>query len=183
VTAPKPFWDWAFPEPNTGCWLWTGGCFSHGYGKLRYAGKTSYAHRVAYELHHGVTPEDGYVCHRCDNPPCINPDHLFLGTARDNALDMFRKGRARHNPVKGDAHWAKTHGHVLSAALKARYAKHPPARRGVAHHAHRLSEHDVPIIRTLSLWGVSNAQLGRMYSLNPATIRAVVVRRNWRHVP
>ncbi len=75
----------------------TGATAGNGYGALgQINGKTVYAHREAYELAFGPIPESMVVCHRCDNPPCINPDHLFLGTQRENIEDAKRKGRLRY---------------------------------------------------------------------------------------
>ena len=82
------------PEPNSGCWLWTASVRPlSGYGQLRHAGKIRFAHRVAYEAFRGRIPDGLFVCHHCDTRSCINPDHLFLGTGKDNAQDMIRKGR------------------------------------------------------------------------------------------
>lgn len=85
-------------EPNTGCWLWTGAVIPvSGYGQMRYGkGTPKKAHRVSYEIFVGPIPDGLYVCHRCDTPLCVNPDHLFLGTAKDNAQDAMRKGRYAH---------------------------------------------------------------------------------------
>lgn len=83
------------PEPNSGCWLWTAGCFKRGYGAFKIGGKLKKAHRVSYLHHNGSFPEVLQVLHRCDVPSCVNPNHLFLGTAADNIADMITKGRAR----------------------------------------------------------------------------------------
>lgn len=76
-----------------GCWNWRGRLSDKGYGKLRVDGKLKRAHRWAYELHHGPFDSALSVCHRCDNPSCVNPSHLFLGTHQDNMSDRRSKGR------------------------------------------------------------------------------------------
>lgn len=75
------------------CWLWMG-CLGHnGYGRLRHDGKVALAHRVAYEIFVGEFDKTKFICHKCDNPRCVNPAHLFCGTHQDNMDDMHQKGR------------------------------------------------------------------------------------------
>lgn len=81
-------------DPSTGCWLWTGEVNAKGYGRTWVNGKREKAHRVAWRETNGPIPEGMVLCHRCDRPSCVNPDHLFLGDMRVNAIDMVRKGRA-----------------------------------------------------------------------------------------
>ena len=74
------------------CWLWKGGTV-HKYGILNAHNDRVYAHRFSYWIHGGVIPKKMCVCHHCDNPPCVNPEHLFLGTTEDNLRDMVQKNR------------------------------------------------------------------------------------------
>lgn len=95
---PKPladrFWAKVQKAGPDDCWPWLASRMPKGYGKLGIASTTpKLAHRVSWELHYGPIPEGLFVCHRCDNPPCVNPAHLFLGTCTDNLRDMVAKGR------------------------------------------------------------------------------------------
>ena len=88
---------WNFVVKGPGCWDWTGATHPFGYGVMGVSGRrgaVDTAHRVSWLIHNGPVPDMTEVCHRCDNPPCTRPDHLFLGTHADNMSDMGAKGRS-----------------------------------------------------------------------------------------
>lgn len=96
--------------PESGCWIWLGGLQPSGYGIFR----RTRAHRLAWELYKGEIPDGKSVCHRCDIPSCVNPEHLFIGTQQENMVDAFKKGRLK---VPSNGYALRTHcknGHELS---------------------------------------------------------------------
>ncbi|MBA7693007.1 hypothetical protein ES703_101582 [subsurface metagenome] len=93
---------WSKVLKTKGCWLWLASCHDFGYGHLRHGGKDLKAHRVAWELTNGPIPDGMQVLHSCDNPVCVNPSHLFLGTQQVNITDMMQKGRYRRHAALGE---------------------------------------------------------------------------------
>lgn len=82
-----------FDTNGRGCWVWIGSRSENGYGQVQFRGRQWRSHRVSWSVFNGAIPEGKKVLHKCDNPPCINPNHLFTGTQSDNLLDCSRKGR------------------------------------------------------------------------------------------
>lgn len=136
------------------CWVWHRGKTSSGYG-LMYVrrGYAEYAHRISYEIHHDINPAKMDVCHKCDNPACVNPQHLFLGTAKDNALDMLKKGRG-----KNKTHLGATNG---NSSLKA---------------------DQVLEMRRLMNAGESTASVGRKFGVAQTTASCIHLRKTWKHI-
>ncbi len=105
---------WRYTRKSDGCWLWTGPIRGRGpYGGIGITGtpnKSIGAHQFSFLIHHGQIPLGLCVCHTCDNPSCVNPDHLFLGTQVDNIRDMVGKGRQRNAMTAAPRSSAKAFG-------------------------------------------------------------------------
>ncbi|MDO8671246.1 MAG: HNH endonuclease [Dehalococcoidia bacterium] len=152
---------WAKVEKGEGCWTWKGTCDRRGYGRI-YVGsrprRSTRAPRVSWELHFGPILDGMFVCHHCDTPSCVRPDHLFLGTARDNARDMVTKGRARQgrcsNQVFGERHGMAKLTDSQVADIRQRYA----------------------------LGGISHRKLAGQYAVSFATIARLLEGKSWTHV-
>lgn len=94
--ASPHFTFWNHVTKTDYCWLWNGPSDKDGYGRIFFDGRNDQAHRIAWRLDGRTIPAGHYLCHHCDNPKCVRPDHLFVGTPQDNVDDMIRKGRANY---------------------------------------------------------------------------------------
>jgi hypothetical protein len=103
LSLKERFEEKVYADPNSGCFLWGGAVYRKGYGKFCVEGKLRSAHRVAWKLYNGPIPDDLHVLHKCDNPVCVNPAHLFLGTNADNMRDKDEKGRTPKGEKHGSA--------------------------------------------------------------------------------
>lgn len=153
-----------------GCWLWTGAKNPSGYGwfKLPTTGPAG-AHRVSWEIVNGPIPDrTGYhgtvVMHVCDNPSCVNPSHLRLGSQAENLADMRRKGRS----ATGDRNGSRTCPEAM--------------RRGENHPHARLKRSDVIEIRRLSEAGTTGRAIARRFGLSFQHVSDIVRRKRWKHV-
>lgn len=167
---------WSKVDTSGDCWLWPFGKDRRGYGHTYSPqGKRVPAHRYAWELTNGPIPHGLFVCHHCDNPPCVRPDHLFLGTHADNMADAKRKGRMN----VGDANGMRRHPERHRARTKPELAP-----RGTRNGNAKLTEENVAEIRAAFATGEARRiDLARKYGVSNALVCAIIKRTAWRHVP
>lgn len=145
---------WSRVDKGHGCWLWRGYVTAAGYGQMG-AGLT---HRVSYELTYGPIPTGLEICHSCDTPNCVRPDHLFIGTHAENMADMAIKNRSN-------------------------YGRHPESiKRGEQVGTSILTSAQVIEIRLQHKAGMTQAQLARQYRVTASCIYDVIKRKNWAHI-
>ena len=159
------------------CWLWTGATGQWGYGLIRPdgGGKKIATHRLSYELHYGPIPDGLWCLHRCDTPACVRPEHLFLGTGKDNTQDMVDKGR----------HWMHTHPEKVlrgDQVWTRRFPERVP--RGAAHNQAKLTDDDVRAIRQLYKPGsIKHQDLAEQFGVSRSLISMILARKIWTHLP
>lgn len=131
-------------NPDSGCWEWTASLIGKGYGQFKCAEdpRQQYAHRFSYLIHKGEIPAGKCVLHRCDNPKCVNPDHLFVGSKLDNGQDMQRKGRSTYGEKNTQA--------VLSAA-------------DIRTIRSLCAEGELPQWRIAKMFGIQQMEVSRIY--------------------
>lgn len=143
----------AIPEPNGGCWLWTGSLHHLGYGQITVANKLHKTHRFAWRLYRGAIPDGAHVLHRCDVRCCVNPDHLFLGTHAENMKDMALKGRGRTSDKRGE-------------------------KSGTS----RLTDEKVRTARAMRVTGFRQHEIAKLLDVSVMTINRLLNGKAWNHV-
>ena len=145
---------WEKVDKSGACWLWRGAMYRRGYGVFRLNGKNLRAHKFSFEQQHGPIPAGMFVCHHCDTPRCVNPEHLFLGTPADNVRDMMAKGRAR-------------------------FTGPTQPRKHERHHFAKLSELSVQRLRIVGR-ALTQERLAALLGMSKQAISAVQRRECWR---
>jgi len=194
------------------CWLWSGSLSPQAYGQSKLRGLMYRSHRVAYRLHYRIDPKDLDVCHDCDNPPCCNPHHLFLGTQADNKADCVKKSRQARgervstakltvqdvinirklyaNRAASIKKIARMYGRKFSTIQKItskRSWKHVggPITRWNKRSGFvtcKFSDDEVRKIRQLHKDGASRSSMSRMFECSRSTIRRIVTRESYANV-
>lgn len=153
---------WAKVKKTDDCWVWTGNMAGK-YGRFWSPPKTVLAHRFSYQLAHGPFDPKKVVCHRCDNPVCVRPDHLFLGTHKDNTQDAIKKGRL----PRGDNHYLRRDPSRAARGERNGFAKiNPDVVREIRRRADKEKQKDI----------------AKALGVSPATVSHVITGRKWKHV-
>jgi hypothetical protein len=147
------------------CWRWTGRKVQDGYGYFQVKKKRYIASRVAYFLHFGIDPSELNVLHTCDNPPCCNPEHLFLGTQPQNIADMVSKKRNKSMPLN------QNRQHI-----------HPEMVTGSKNPRSKLTEDQVKSIREQLSKGITAREIAKQFNVHASLIGHIKHRRNWTHI-
>lgn len=169
---------WTKVNKTETCWLWTASRVNTGYGRF-YANRHAIsAHRFSYAIAYGAIPNALCVCHRCDTPSCVRPDHLFLGTNADNSRDMTNKGRS----ASGDKSSARIHKEKRPRGEQHWAYKTPERMRGENNGRAQLSEQQVRDIRNRYACGALQCELAKEYNKSQSVISAIILRKLWQHV-
>ncbi len=151
-TSQEEFLSKVYPEPNTGCWLWSGAYhYIGGHGSINAKNHNGFAwaHRFSYFIHKGDFDRTKLICHTCDNPACVNPDHLYIGTTKTNSDDKV----SRNRQMRGE--------------------KYPLS---------KLKESDIISIRSLNNSGIQQKDICKEFGLSSAMVSLIVNRKRWAHI-
>lgn len=191
------FWNFVAVGQPDDCWNWIG-CLGGApnnpcrYGQFYLKRAQHKAHRVSWKISYGQEPKDR-ILHRCDNPKCVNPKHLFEGSLLDNALDRKAKGRG----AVGDKNGSRTHPEKLTRGIH-HWSRHSPEKlcRGPRHWCcnparkpkgedmawAKLTENDVLDIRSIASYGASKRDLSSAYGVTFENVSMIVRRKTWTHL-
>lgn len=150
--TPEMRFDANLRPTDSGCVEWAGHLLPNGYGTFGFEGRAAYAHRYAYQRAHGSIPAGLFVLHRCDNPRCVAPAHLFAGTQKDNMIDCSRKGR-------------------VNRTIEARMEDHPQA---------KITEAIAVETRSLHAKGVRQCDIAARFGVSKYIISRVVLNKTWK---
>ena len=145
----------SIPEPNSGCQLWFGTTNARGYGLVWSNGCQRLAHRMSFQVHKGAIPTGMFVLHKCDTPACVNPEHLFLGTHKDNMDDMRAKGRSSDGRARPKV-WGERNGHA---------------------------KHTEKLILAVKRADGTYAEIAQIYGVSKTTVGYVKRGIQWAHLP
>lgn len=175
------FWSKVVTGKTDDCWLWSGSRDAQQYGDIRIGKKLMRAHRVSWTIRNGQIPNGIFVLHRCDNPSCVNPSHLFLGTIQDNHADMCKKGRI----ASGDNHGLRIHPERAATGLRnGAHTKPEQRRHGESHGMAIVTDEIVLAMRSLrSNQNLSYTKIGKQFSLSKASAREAIIGKTWTHIP
>jgi hypothetical protein len=173
---------WRLVEKTDHCWNWTGAKTIDGYGRFRIDKRQMLPHRWIWtNLLRKNIPDGMYLCHTCDNPSCVNPDHLFVGTPKDNAQDRVKKGRS--NTVSGERHGSKTMPHRVARGDRNGMRVHPNSvLRGSANACSKITEEDVLEIRRRYEAGETQVKLSDEFGINKSHVSRIILRYCWSHI-